>query len=443
MFHGQGGRCDMLKSTVKYMCVAMIVLMGSGTGIFGENVWDIIFEGEYIHSLKVDRQGRVWVFKSDGLYWLDGDQWKNTGIPDDVYGIMEIEHDPAGYAIIVAESDIVRLENGQWVSIINERQSIPAAFSCLEFDKYGNSWIGTHEHGLYVFNPDGEELRHFSREDGLASDSVGSLAIDVNGEVWVGAGMFNADGTGIARYDGAQWVRYDWNNGFANSLVTTISISPVNGDVWCGTPLGLFSFDGHSWSKYTQKDGLVDDRVNDIEIDTDGNIWIAAGAYTSIWSNEIAEGGVSCFDGTEWVIYTSENGLVFDFVLNITAVSPNDVFFATGKGISRLIRIPDVNVCETESDSQILSIIGNFPNPFNDSTDIRFATETSDMLELAVFTIHGQKIRVLLNDRIDSSLHTIRWDGKDTRGNRVSSGIYILRLNSKVMSKTHTMGYIR
>ncbi|MBN2372260.1 Ig-like domain-containing protein [bacterium] len=44
-------------------------------------------------------------------------------------------------------------------------------------------------------------------------------------------------------------------------------------DPWTG--LGLFHFNGQGWTRYTTNDGLTSDFINDLEFDSQGNLWIA------------------------------------------------------------------------------------------------------------------------------------------------------------------------
>ncbi len=74
------------------------------------------------------------------------------------------------------------------------------------------------------------------------------------------------------------------------------------------------------------------------------------------------------------------------------------------------------------------SLGNNFPNPFNNSTVIPVYLPESENIMLDVFNIVGQKIKTIINERINKGRHYFRWDGTDDQGNVVSSGIYFYRL---------------
>ena len=70
-------------------------------------------------------------------------------------------------------------------------------------------------------------------------------------------------------------------------------------------------------------------------------------------------------------------------------------------------------------------LIGNHPNPFNPSTTISFdIAQTSSFVTLEIFNIKGQKVRILVDGKLDAGNHSVIWNGKDNNNKSVSSGIY-------------------
>ena len=84
-------------------------------------------------------------------------------------------------------------------------------------------------------------------------------------------------------------------------------------------------------------------------------------------------------------------------------------------------------------------LFGNYPNPFNPSTTIRYSLGKSGHAELAVFNSLGQKIRTLAEGPQTVGAHTVQWDGCNGSGQRVSSGVYFYRLRSGTYVKTMKM----
>jgi len=70
------------------------------------------------------------------------------------------------------------------------------------------------------------------------------------------------------------------------------------------------------------------------------------------------------------------------------------------------------------------------PNPFNSSTTIRFELPFPARTSVAVYNVPGQKVRELLLGDLPPGTHTVTWNGLTEHGKRVSSGVYICRLQA-------------
>ena len=123
-------------------------------------------------------------------------------------------------------------------------------------------------------------------------------------------------------------------------------------------------------------------------------------------------------------------------------------------------RIPDLvaeNLDDPETDSELTDVkdgvenhelvtklLGNHPNPFNPETAIEFSLKGKSGdpvdVELVVYNIKGQKIATLINQKLNpSELHTVNWNGRDSQGNSVSSGVYFYRIITPDYSETSKM----
>ncbi len=92
-----------------------------------------------------------------------------------------------------------------------------------------------------------------------------------------------------------------------------------------------------------------------------------------------------------------------------------------------------------------LSLDQNYPNPFNQNTIIRYKISGNrpSHIVLAIYNIQGQKLTELVNGTQNPGEHTIRWNGKDHRGNIVSSGIYFYRLKSDEFQQIKRMTFLQ
>ena len=75
-----------------------------------------------------------------------------------------------------------------------------------------------------------------------------------------------------------------------------------------------------------------------------------------------------------------------------------------------------------------ISLIQNFPNPFNPSTTISVELDKGTSGTLVIYNVNGQVIITLHNGYINSGLTSFQWDGNDQAGLSVSGGTYIYRL---------------
>jgi len=73
----------------------------------------------------------------------------------------------------------------------------------------------------------------------------------------------------------------------------------------------------------------------------------------------------------------------------------------------------------------------NYPNPFNAGTQISYAVGTPSRVELSVYNILGQKVRVLVDQVQNQGRYKINWDGRDQSGRDVPSGVYIYQIQTE------------
>jgi hypothetical protein len=85
----------------------------------------------------------------------------------------------------------------------------------------------------------------------------------------------------------------------------------------------------------------------------------------------------------------------------------------------------------------------NYPNPFNPTTDIAFTLEQNSNVNLTIFNVLGQKVKVLANDNKVAGTHTLRWNGLDEMGASVPTGLYFYTLNSGEKSVTKKMALMK
>lgn len=81
----------------------------------------------------------------------------------------------------------------------------------------------------------------------------------------------------------------------------------------------------------------------------------------------------------------------------------------------------------------------NYPNPFNPSTTIRYSIDKAQEVKLAIYNSKGQLVNTIVNQQLNAGLHEVVWDGKDSQGNAVASGIYLYKIQAGKYSQTKKM----
>ncbi len=97
------------------------------------------------------------------------------------------------------------------------------------------------------------------------------------------------------------------------------------------------------------------------------------------------------------------------------------------------------SISGSENISSGFELHQNYPNPFNPATTIRFSLARTELVQLEVFNILGQKIRTLVNTRMNAGVHEVVWDSNNEMGRPLGSGIYFYRLTAGEYVKTGKM----
>lgn len=88
-------------------------------------------------------------------------------------------------------------------------------------------------------------------------------------------------------------------------------------------------------------------------------------------------------------------------------------------------------------------LYNNYPNPFNPKTTIKFSTPELQKIELTVYDILGKKVKTLISKKLPAGKYKTQWDGTNSTGNPVASGLYIYKLKGENRSITKKMLLVR
>lgn len=149
---------------------------------------------------------------------------------------------------------------GQWIT-------------SLAINSQGQVWIGTEGFGVIRWNPTApaaQQWTQFTTGQGLGDNDVYALAVDQQGRVW--CGHLNS---GVSVFDGEKWKNYGVLDGPLGERVFDIAVAPRNGDVWLGTSTGLTRYQPQTdtWQTYTRAEGLPSDQIQAVACDNSGQVY--------------------------------------------------------------------------------------------------------------------------------------------------------------------------
>jgi choice-of-anchor B domain-containing protein len=90
-----------------------------------------------------------------------------------------------------------------------------------------------------------------------------------------------------------------------------------------------------------------------------------------------------------------------------------------------------------------LSLLQNYPNPFYSSTTIRYSLSRPGQVQLSVYNLLGQEVKRLVDGFQPADSYETIWDGKDSEGLSLTSGIYFYRIVSEGSGMTKRLTLIK
>lgn len=141
-------------------------------------------------------------------------------------------------------------------------------------------------------------------------------------------------------------------------------------------------------------------------------------------SNSVPEPGAGYFNTNFAVVQV--NDAVSSITLNVSQIADDGIAVTIG----RIAPCPPIFASDVEpsfatDNSLRLSV---WPNPSSGSTEVQFGLPRAGFAGVEIFGADGRRVRALGNQEVTEGRHSVRWDGRDDQGSRVSSGVYFVRL---------------
>lgn len=102
-------------------------------------------------------------------------------------------------------------------------------------------------------------------------------------------------------------------------------------------------------------------------------------------------------------------------------------------GEERLSDAVKVGMGESGEELSVI-LTGNFPNPFNPTTRISYTVRETQYVQISVWDLSGQQVRVLVDQTLSPGYHEVTFDAEG-----LPSGTYFVRLSTSEGTRTHQM----
>lgn len=166
---------------------------------------------------------------------------------------------------------------GDLISFIDLEQPFDSRIECIEEDKTGKIWFGTHN-GLYFMNSNLDNTIFKATFDHkMTTQRINDIKLDLHENLWIGS-----VGNGLTYKTSDSTYHITAKDGLQSNLLNCIFVQDSN-TVWVGTNQGLnlikYNYENNILSidniyKYGVLDGLLSNFINDIKI-WNGYIWLA------------------------------------------------------------------------------------------------------------------------------------------------------------------------
>jgi len=430
-----------------------VILLFTVHCAFSQGIWktyttDDGLAGDTVYCIAQDKLGNMWFGTwAAGLSKLStNDVWTNyfPKSADSVISISDIEIDSLNNKWLVYAHLQDPFHSGRGTFVVKFDDSTFTYYSpggnpkydpkpiCLGQDSSGHIWCGTTTGLAYWF--DGLNWNHVEIIPNSDYSWISEIKQDRRGN------LYFAHDKGISTIkDGRpMWIWGAW------IYVTSDLAFDRQNRLWFTLrheePWGLGMFDGNNWRLWSTSDGLLENDVRAVAIDSNNYVWIANGSYGYNFF------GVSQFDGITFTHFNHEQGLTNDNVWNIYVDKIGQIWFATRGGVSVLRDTTTSSVelmDEFAAYEKQFNLFHNYPNPFNMNTIIRYNLNKEVKIVLTIYNLTGKEVITLVNKQQPAGLYQIQWNGKNNFGKEVSSGIYIVVLKYGNFKKSIKLTLIR
>jgi len=390
------------------------------------------------------KSGSAYIFRRENTDWIEEDKL----VPDD-----GVSSDQFGYSLSISGDYAI-------VGAPYKDQYGQNSGSAYIFKRNGTSWIQEAK----LVSTDIDSLDVFGHAVSISGDYaiVGVRNDDDNGAESGSAYIFKRDGTiwtqqaKVKATDGEELDQFGYSVAIDNDYAVVGAPQDDDNGFNSGS-VYIFKRDESIWveqDKISASDGFSCMSFGcSVAIDDD---YIVVGAFYE-YDNNVGSAYVFKRDSLSWIeetkLVASDGSSADGFGLSVSIAGNNAIIGAAldddnGNNSGSSYVYSDNNVGIEKEKSHIpteFTLYQNSPNPFNPSTTLQYAIPEGNSfhIKLNVYDLRGAQVRTLVNQVVNPGIHSVVWDGIDTTGNEVSSGVYLYRIQAGRFSKTNKMLLIR
>ena len=157
-----------------------------------------------------------------------------------------------------------------------------------------------------------------------------------------------------------------------------------------------------------------------------------------IFQYKIVEEPGSCTIGIEDNTETRALQYAFNSIYDITATEVrNEYAIKFTTNTPTIVSVEDDNETSDIPDNYVLE--QNYPNPFNPQTNITYSIPEPAYVKLCVYDINGTMVKILYEGNQSVGRYQTVWDGENSSGMKVGSGVYFYRIQANSFLQTRKM----
>jgi len=140
------------------------------------------------------------------------------------------------------------------------------------------------------------------------------------------------------------------------------------------------------------------------------------------------------------------------YLRSAIAISPNGRYIvgggynaATGRDEAYLLDTQGATSVESENMIKPASfyLFEPWPNPFRDEIQVQFSLPSQSRVQVVVYDILGRVVKVLYDGELGSGIHGFSWDGRDSQGQSLPTGVYLLQLRANAKAQIKRLMLMR